>query len=64
MNYCKHYFFKSKTTSYSKVDTLVGILKTREDSKFETFCRVVNEDNSDLAELLRYHSGETMHNIM
>ena len=55
------FFNKSKSTTFSKVDELISILKKRGDGIFETFRSVLNVENSDLSELLAEGSGENMH---
>ena len=56
--------FKLESTSHSKVDKLIGILRKKDNSVFEAFLRVVKEENSDLEEHLIRNLGETIHLIV
>ena len=56
------YQVTTHTTFEGGVDELINILTKRDDSIFETFCKVVSEENQDLSKILvADYSGEIMH---
>ena len=54
------YSIQAKPTPHDKVDTLIDILGRRPSSLYSSFCKVLEEENSELHDLLHEIEGTTV----